>query len=152
MYKYFSDVRKEQLEKELVFVKQGVELNGQEYLQSIECGNMRVTWIDSKGNVTRFKGGRISKQAIVAAGGIGAAIDDGLLDISFRVLGFETLFVDNMGNVIPEVSNSAAFTPNQLARIRSLSRGKLFNISRIRVVGPDGIERTLTSPVEVIIN
>ena len=107
---------------------------------------------DANGNVTRFKGGRIAKQAIVAAGGIGAAIDDGLLDISFRVLGFETLFVDNMGNVVPEVSNSAAFTPNQLARIRSLSRGKLFNISRIRVVGPDGIERTLTSPVEVIIN
>ncbi|MBQ9667100.1 MAG: gliding motility protein GldM [Bacteroidaceae bacterium] len=111
-----------------------------------------LEYTDSKGNATRFKGGRISKQAIVAAGGIGAAIDDGLLDISFRVLGFETLFVDNMGNVVPEVSSSASFTPNQLTRIRSLSRGKLFNISRIRVVGPDGIERTLTSPVEVIIN
>ncbi|MDE5550199.1 MAG: gliding motility protein GldM, partial [Bacteroidaceae bacterium] len=58
-----------------------------------------LQYTDSKGNSTRFKGGRISKQAIVAAGGIGAAIDDGLLDISFRVLGFETLFVDNMGNV-----------------------------------------------------
>ena len=111
-----------------------------------------LQYTDPKGNATRFKGGRISKQAIVAAGGIGAAIDDGLLDISFRVLGFETLFVDNMGNVVPEVSNSATFTPNQLTRIRSLTRGKLFNISRIRVVGPDGIERTLTSPVEVIIN
>ena len=111
-----------------------------------------LEYTDSKGNATRFKGGRISKQAIVAAGGIGAAIDDGLLDISFRVLGFETLFVDNMGNVVPEVSNSASFTANQLNRIRSLTRGKLFNISRIRVVGPDGIERTLTSPVEVIIN
>lgn len=111
-----------------------------------------LQYADAKGNSTRFKGGRISKQAIVAAGGVGAAIDDGLLDISFRVLGFETLFVDNMGNVVPEVSNSSSFTPNQLSRIRSLSRGKLFNISRIRVVGPDGIERTLTSPVEVIIN
>ena len=111
-----------------------------------------LEYTDSKGNTSRFKGGRISKQAIIAAGGIAAAIDDGLLDISFRVLGFETMFVDNMGNVVPEVSNTASFTPNQLARIRSLSRGKLFNISRIRVVGPDGIERTLTSPVEVIIN
>ncbi len=111
-----------------------------------------LQYTDAKGNSSRFKGGRISKQAIVAAGGIGAAIDDGLLDISFRVLGFETLFVDNMGNVVPEVSSSASFTPNQLNRIRSLTRGKLFNISRIRVVGPDGIERTLTSPVEVIIN
>ena len=113
---------------------------------------MKFQYTDSKGNTSRFKGGRISKQAIIAAGGIAAAIDDGLLDISFRVLGFETMFVDNMGNVVPEVSNTASFTPNQLARIRSLSRGKLFNISHIRVVGPDGIERTLTSPVEVIIN
>ena len=111
-----------------------------------------LQYTDSKGNTSRFKGGRISKQAIMAAGGIGAAIDDGLLDISFRVLGFQTRFMDNMGNVVPEVSNSASFTANQLQRIRSLTRGKLFNISEIRVVGPDGIERTLTSPVEVIIN
>ena len=107
---------------------------------------------DGKGSTNRFKGGRISKQAIVSAGGIGAAIDDGLLNISFRVIGFQTRFVDNMGNVVPEVSNSASFTANQLARIRSLTRGKLFNISEIRVVGPDGIERTLKTPVEVIIN
>ena len=107
---------------------------------------------DGKGGTNRFRGGRISKQAIVSAGGIGAAIDDGLLDISFRVIGFQIRFMDNMGNVVPEVSNSASFTANQLARIRSLTRGKLFNISEIRVVGPDGIERTLKTPVEVIIN
>lgn len=111
-----------------------------------------IQYTDSKGNTTRFKGGRISKQAIMSAGGIGAAIDDGILDISFKVLGFQTYFVDNMGNVVPEASNSASFTPSQVAKIRSLNRGKLFNISSIRVVGPDGIERTLTSPVEVIIN
>lgn len=111
-----------------------------------------IQYTDSKGNTTRFKGGRISKQAIMSAGGIGAAIDDGILDISFKVLGFQTYFVDNMGNVVPEASNGASFTPSQVAKIRSLNRGKLFNISSIRVVGPDGIERTLTSPVEVIIN
>lgn len=111
-----------------------------------------IQYTDSKNNTTRFKGGRISKQAIMSAGGIGAAIDDGILDISFKVLGFQTYFVDNMGNVVPEASTSANFTPSQLAKIRSLNRGKLFNISSIRVVGPDGIERTLTSPVEVIIN
>lgn len=111
-----------------------------------------LEYTDAAGNKTRFKGGRISKQALLSSGGIGAAIDDGLLDIAFRVIGFETLFLDNMGNVVPEVSSSASFTPQQMTKIRSLTRGKLFNISRIRVVGPDGIERTLTSPVEVIIN
>ena len=111
-----------------------------------------IQYTDAKGTTSRFKGGRISKQAIMSAGGIGAAIDDGILDISFKVLGFQTYFIDNMGNVIPESSNSSQFTPSQLAKIRSLNRGKLFNISSIRVIGPDGIERTLTSPVEVIIN
>lgn len=100
----------------------------------------------------RFKGGRIAKAQLLSATALSAAIDDGLLDIKFRVLGFETVFLDNMGNVMSEGSNSANFTPNQISRIRSLSRGKMFNISRIRVVGPDGIERTLTSPVEVYIN
>lgn len=111
-----------------------------------------IEYTDAKGNTTRFKGGRISKQGIMSAGGIGAAIDDGILDISFKVLGFQTYFIDNMGNVVPEASSGASFTPSQIAKIRSLNRGKLFNISNIRVVGPDGIERTLTSPVEVIIN
>lgn len=111
-----------------------------------------IEYADAKGNTTRFKGGRISKQGIMSAGGIGAAIDDGILDISFKVLGFQTYFIDNMGNVVPEASNGASFTPSQIAKIRSLNRGKLFNISNIRVIGPDGVERTLTSPIEVIIN
>lgn len=45
--------------------------------------------------------------------GIGAAIDDGLLNIEFRVQGFETVFFDNMGNAVPAVSNSASFTEQQ---------------------------------------
>lgn len=111
-----------------------------------------IQYTDEKGNTSRFKGGKISKQALLAAKGIGAAIDDGLLDIPFRVLGFDTRFVDNMGNVVPEVSGSSDFTEKQRSIIRSLSRGKFFNISRVRVVGPDGIERTLPYALEVTIN
>ena len=107
--------------------------------------------VDVSGNKDRFKGGRIAKQSLLSAQGIGAAIDDGLLNIAFRVVGFETVFVDRMGNAMPEVSNSENFTQNQIARIRSLSKGKIFNISRIKVIGPDGIQRTLPSSVEVII-
>jgi gliding motility-associated protein GldM len=113
-------------------------------------GFMEVT--DANGNVDRFKGGRISKKMLLSAGGVGAAIDDGLLNINFKVVGFETVFIDRMGNAMPEVSNSSNFTPNQIARIRSLTKGKIFNISRIRAIGPDGIQRTLPSSVEVIIN
>ncbi len=100
----------------------------------------------------RSRGGRIAKAAILNAPGIGAAIDDGLLDIPFRVLGFEAVFFDNMGNARPENSGSADFTEAQRNLIRSLRRGQRFYISRIRAVGPDGIQRTLPNPVEVIVN
>ena len=100
----------------------------------------------------RYKGGRpIPKATLTSLPGIQAAIDDDMLDIDFQVLGFETVFFDQMGNAIPEVSQSDRFTQRQLDQFRRLSRGKRFYISRIRAKGPDGIERTL-SPMEVIVN
>ena len=40
---------------------------------------------------------------------LGAAIDDGLLNIEFKVLGFETVFFDNMGNAVPELKALADY-------------------------------------------
>lgn len=51
MYKYFSDVRKEQLLKDLLLIKQGVEFNGAEYLEGSEYDDVRVTWVDDSGKV-----------------------------------------------------------------------------------------------------
>lgn len=99
-----------------------------------------------------FKGGRISKQTIMEASQLNAAIDDGLLNIPFRVTGFETTFFDNLGNVLPEISDGANFSNRQKNQIRQLSRGKRFYISAIRTIGPDGVERTLNGVMELIIN
>ncbi len=101
---------------------------------------------------SHFMGGKISKQNLMAATGIGAAIDDGLLNIPFAVRGFETVFFDNLGNAVPEVSSGAAFSDRQKNMMRSLSRGKRFFITKIRAQGPDGIERTLNGALEVIVN
>lgn len=106
----------------------------------------------AEGGANRFHGGKLSKQVLMNTEGIGAAIDDGLLNIGFRVLGFETTFFDNMGNAVPAVSNSASFTEAQRNMFRSLGRGKRFYISRVRAVGPDGIERTLDGAMEIIVN
>ena len=57
-----------------------------------------------------------------------------------------------MGNVIPEVSAGADFSQRQKEVIRTLNRGKFFNITRVRVIGPDGIERTLPYALEVTVN
>ena len=67
------------------------------------------------------------------------------------MISFETVFFDSMGNAIPEVSDGANFSQRQKDSFRRLSRGKRFYISRVRAVGPDGIERTI-SPMEVIVN
>lgn len=100
----------------------------------------------------RFRSGRLAKASAVGLRELHAAIDDGLLDIPFRVQGFEAIFFDRMGNARPEISAGASFTEAQRELIRSLRRGQRFYLSKIRVVGPDGIERTLAQPMEIIIN
>ena len=83
--------------------------------------------------------------------GIGAAIDDGLLNIAFRVSSFEMLLFDAMGNAVPYKSNGAKFSDQQKAQMRGLARNKHLFIRDIHATGPDGIERTLNSVMEVII-
>ncbi len=109
-----------------------------------------IEYIDAKGNAKRFKGGRISKRSLLSAGAVSAAIDDDVLDVAYSVVRFQLTFFDQMGNAIPEVSNSSQFSERQKAKIRSLSRGKRFYISEVVAKGPDGIERKIP-PIEVII-
>lgn len=99
----------------------------------------------------RFRGGGLTKANLMGATGIHAAIDDGLLDIPFKVVGFETVFFDNMGNAIPLASAGASFSARQREEFRKLYRNRRFYISHIRAVGPDGIMRTLPSTMEVIV-
>jgi len=111
-----------------------------------------IAYKDAQGNTAHYKGGGrgLSKSLLLAAPGIEAAIDDDLLNIAFKVLSFETVFFDSMGNAIPEVSNGAQFSQRQKDSFRRLSRGKRFYISRVKAVGPDGITRDL-APIEVIV-
>ena len=99
----------------------------------------------------RFRGGGLAKASLMGANGIKAAIDDGILDIQFKVVSFETVFFDNMGNAVPMASAGASFSERQRSTFRKLSRGKRFYISRITAVGPDGITRKLNGSMEVIV-
>lgn len=100
---------------------------------------------------SRFKGGSLAKGSLLGATSLHAAIDDGLLDIPFKVTGFEAVFFDNMGNAVPIVSDGANFSARQIDVFRKLSRSKRFYISRIHAIGPDGIARVLPSAMEVVI-
>ena len=106
---------------------------------------------DEHGNPTRYFGGGLSKSQLVAATAIGAAIDDGILDVPFRVQSFETVFFDGMGNAVPMASEGASFSSRQMDTFRKLTRSRRFYISRVTVVGPDGLTRTLQNPMEVIV-
>ena len=106
---------------------------------------------DEKGNPDRFRGGGLAKSILMGASQIGAAVDDGILHIPFRVISFEAVFFDNMGNAVPIASDGANFSKQQKETFRKLNRGKRLYISRLTAIGPDGIERKLNTSMEVII-
>lgn len=102
-----------------------------------------IEYRDTNGNPVMFKGGGLQKAALMNAGEIKAAIDDGILSIPFRVISFRTVFFDSMGNAIPEISDGNRFSERQKEQIRRLARGSYFYISGVRATGPDGTEREI---------
>lgn len=112
-----------------------------------------IEYVDDNGTTQRFRGGQpLAKKSLMSADGIVAAIDDGLLNIGFRVISFETTFFDNMGNAVSELSNGAKFSERQKSAFQRLTRGKRFYIQRVKAIGPDNIERQLPTSLEVILN
>lgn len=108
---------------------------------------------DGSGNTVHYKGAprRISKAALMAADGLGAAIDDDILNVTYSVVSFSTVFFDQMGNAIPEVSDGSRFSARQREQFKRLKPGKSFFISNVKAKGPDGITRDIP-PMEVALN
>ena len=104
---------------------------------------------DADGVPDHFRGGGVTKHKILASNGISAAVDDGLLYIPFKVLSFEIVFFDTMGNAIPILSDGAAFSQEQRENIKKLSKGKRFYITHITAIGPDRVKRQLNASMEV---
>ena len=91
--------------------------------------------------------GFISKSA--AADDMSAAIDDGILDIQFKVVSFSAVFYDNMGNAVQMASAGDSFTERMQEQFRRLARNRRFYITEVKAVGPDGITRNLPGAMEV---
>ncbi len=108
---------------------------------------------DGNGNTIHYKGSpkRITKGALMAAEGLGAAIDDDILNVTYSVVSFSTVFTDQMGNAIPELSDGARFSSRQKEQFKRLKPGKSFFISNVKAKGPDGITRDI-SPMQVVLN
>lgn len=108
---------------------------------------------DAQGNPMNYKGSpkKISKAQLMSAESIGAAIDDDILNVSYSVVSFSTVFFDSMGNAIPEVSDGSNFSSRQKEQFRRLKPGGRFFISNVKAKGPDGITRDIP-PLEVSLN
>ncbi|MCM1225060.1 MAG: gliding motility protein GldM [Lachnospiraceae bacterium] len=108
---------------------------------------------DGSGNTLQYKGAprRISKAQLMSATGVGAALDDGVLDIQYQVVSFQTIVFDQMGNAIPENSAGSQFSARQKDQFKNLKPGKTFIIGNIKAKGPDGITRDVP-PIQVSLN
>lgn len=110
-----------------------------------------ISYRDANENQLIYKGGNISKSVLMNTSMVEAAIDDGFLNIPFKVTTFRTIFFDSMGNAIPEVSKGNLFSDRQKEQIRRLPRGSYFYISGIKAAGPDGTEREI-AVMEIRVN
>ncbi len=111
-----------------------------------------ITYTDANGQQAQYKGGKpFAKGTLLAAKGLDAAIDDDLLKIDYRVVSFEMVIFDQMGNAMSEKSNGSQFSDRQKSAIRGMKHGRRFYISRVKATGPDGITRDI-APMEVIVN
>jgi len=109
-------------------------------------------YLTVEGNPLPFEGGALSKAALMSVKVAEAAIDDGILKMPFPVLRFEMTTFDNKGYTVKESSEGASFSDRQKSLLRDLPRGKTVLLRGIVVRVPDGTERTLNSPLEIIIN
>ena len=106
------------------------------------------------GQDVRYKGGKpIAKSTLMGVGALHAAIDDGLLDIEFQVLSFETHKTGSlgMGETLTETSAGNSFSERQRNAFKNMRRGEHIFISGIKARGPDGVTRTLQA-MDVIVN
>lgn len=111
-----------------------------------------ITYTDGNGHRASYKGGKpFSKGTLLAAKGLDAAIDDDLLKIDFRVVSFDMVIFDQMGNAMSERSSGSNFSPRQREAMKQMRHGKRFYISRVKATGPDGVTRDI-APMEVIVN
>lgn len=98
----------------------------------------------------RFTGGRVDKGILLSADRLEAAIDDGILDIGYKVKEFVMIAFDGIGNAKALKSNGARFTEEQKKLLSSQSKGKRIFLTDISTVGIDGLRR-LPRPMEIIL-
>lgn len=97
-------------------------------------------------------GGRtpVSKDHLTANPQLTAAYANGFIDVSFRVVRFNTIFINADKSVTTLEARGSRFTRQQIQKIEQLRRGEKFYVSSIVVSAPDGREREI-EPIEALV-
>jgi hypothetical protein len=90
------------------------------------------------------KGGSISKGLLIAQNGVSATLEGFDFDLKFNVTEFTVS--SNIGGFTKDaMARGSKFTPEQIALINQVQRGKKIYIEGVKAAGPDGTVRNLGS-------
>ncbi|HFZ6928297.1 TPA: ATP-binding protein [Streptococcus agalactiae] len=51
LYNYFNRIQREQLRTQTALASQGISFEGKDYFENLKTSNVRITWVDNKGQV-----------------------------------------------------------------------------------------------------
>lgn len=51
LYNYFNHIQREQLRTQMALASQGISFEGKDYFENLKTSNVRITWVDNKGQV-----------------------------------------------------------------------------------------------------
>ncbi|MCX7954554.1 MAG: gliding motility protein GldM [Bacteroidales bacterium] len=114
-------------------------------VRSMGSKEFRVKRIpDPVPTVAGKKGGTIPKSLLLAQAGVQATLEGFDFDLKFNVVEFTVSA--NIGGFTKDASaKGSRFTPEQIALINQVQRGKKVYIENVRAQGPDGTIRSLGS-------
>lgn len=100
----------------------------------------------SPGASTLVKGGNITKEALLKAGGIIFTVENANIDISFKVASYTISILTN-GNAEGRsaTAQQGTFSAEQIKLIQSLENGQRIIIDDITAVGPNGKPRKVSA-------
>lgn len=93
-----------------------------------------------------YDGGQITKEMIIAQGGIKVIVEGFDFPVKYDIKGFQMCFSSYLKNA-PLISKDNKFTPEMISRLKTLKKGDKVYIEGVKVEGPDGENSVLKSQI-----
>jgi gliding motility-associated protein GldM len=96
-------------------------------------------------NKLNWKGGMITKSALLAEQGVQAILENFDFDLKFNITGFTVSAIVAGGFEESQASTGTSFSVGQKNLMKNIQPGKRVNIEKIVAKGPDGTDRPLNT-------